>query len=434
MQAEPTFCLVLGVWVVRGIVSRRERFQAGAGAAGDVNSLSSCATVARAVASPARLSRATRASISKAAGGRVPGARRVDSRPGGPAKDKPTIRAVAKRARVAVSTVSRVLNGGYASAAAKRRVELAIQELGFSPSITARSLVTGRSGCIGLVTLGEVAVSHSPWFSLILGGVEEQLAHSRISVLLSSLTVKGSYDSSAVSAWIQEHRVDGLIFSRYTKRERPLFKRAEQAGLPVVLIGPDVTEPTAFIVRCNNVEAGQLAAAHLVELGHRRIAYAGGPRESIDSRDRLKGLKAGLAGIGAALKDARVWFGPSYAPESGVAYAEQFLRQPTRTRPTAVVLGNDMMALGFLRTVLKKGLRVPDDVSVLGFDGIPEGARYWPGLTTVFQPAHQMGATSCRALLELIGGGAEDRPTSIQYDVQLVVRESTGRVRSGKHR
>ena len=288
----------------------------------------------------------------------------------GHVKDKPTIGAVAERACVAVSTVSRVLNGGYASAAAKRRVERAIRELGYAPSVTARSLVTGRTGCIGVVAHS----SQSPWFSQILAGIEQQLAHSSQSVLLASLMLKGRYDASAVSAWIRERRVDGLIFVRYTRREHPLFKAAFRAGLPVVLISPDIAAPASFIVRCKNVEAGRLVAAHLASLGHRKIAFAGGPQDSIDARDRLKGLRAELLEHEVVISDRDVWFGPSYEPEAGIEYAHRFLRRRPQSRPTAVVLGNDAMALGFMRTVLRRGLHIPEHVSVVGFDGIADGA------------------------------------------------------------
>jgi LacI family transcriptional regulator len=166
----------------------------------------------------------------------------------------------------------------------------------------------------------------------------------------------------------------------------------------------------------------------LAELGHRKVAFAGGPRESIDSRDRLRGLRTALAKRGVTVEGDAVWFATSYASDAGIEYAERFLRQAKKTRPTAVVLGNDVMALGFMRTVLQRGLQIPRDVSVVGFDAIPDGALYWPGLTTVLQPAFQMGAAGCRALLERIPDPDQDRVTAVQYGVELVVRESTGAV------
>jgi LacI family transcriptional regulator len=336
-------------------------------------------------------------------------------------KDKPTIRVVAERAQVAVSTVSRVLNGGYASAAAKGRVQLAIQELGYAPSITAQSLVTGRAGCIGVVSY----TTQTTFFSQILAGIEEQLADSRQSVLLASLMLNGRYESGTVAAWIAERRVDGLIFIRYTRREHVLFTAASAGGLPVVLIGPDIKAPAASIVRCNNLDAGRIVGEHLLALGHKKIAFAGGPRESIDTRDRHRGLSQALTDQRVELPEKRVWFGPNYGPESGVEYGHSFLALPPRARPSAVVLGNDAMALGFMRTVLQRGIKIPDEVSVAAFDGIPEGGLYWPGLTTVVQPAHRMGASGCRALLECMQNPELERTADVQYGVELLVREST---------
>ncbi len=335
---------------------------------------------------------------------------------------------VAERAGVAVSTVSRVLNGGYASAEARERVEDAIRELGYAPSITAQSLVTGRAGCIGVASY----TSQTSWFSQILAGVEEQLADSHQSVLLATLMINGRYDASSVAEWIEKRRVDGIIFVRYTRREASLFSAALEAHLPVVLIGPDMKAPAQCVIRCDNVEAGRLVGSHLLALGHRRVAFAGGPKESIDTRDRLRGLNEVYEGHGAEIPEHRVWFGPNYSAESGVAYGEAFLKLPSRQRPTAVVAGNDAMAMGFLRTVLSRGVEVPREVSVVGFDGIPEGALYWPGLTTVVQPAHRMGASGCRALLETLAhSDSTVTDNEEQYGVELVARESTGRAPSG---
>jgi DNA-binding LacI/PurR family transcriptional regulator len=115
-----------------------------------------------------------------------------------------------------------------------------------------------------------------------------------------------------------------------------------------------------------------------------------------------------------------------------VEYAHSFLAQPPRARPSAVVMGNDAMALGFMRAALQQGVKIPEEVSVVGFDGIPEGGLYFPALTTVLQPAHRMGASGCRALLECIANPDLERTADVQYGVELVVRESTSEARSSK--
>jgi DNA-binding LacI/PurR family transcriptional regulator len=358
-----------------------------------------------------------------------PGSGTAASRAPQPASEppsKPTIRAVAQRADVAISTVSRVVNGGRVSAGVKRRVQKVIDELGYSPSIAAQSLVRRRTACIGLA----VNSTQSPWFSQILAGIEQALSPSKKSVLLASMMLEGHYDPSTVLAWLAEGRVDGLVLVRYSRRDRPLLDRAVLARLPVVLIAPDVTAPSDFSVRCDNVNAGRLVADHLVALGHERIAFAGGPKESLDSRQRLQGLEEGLGEAGKSIDPDLGWFGPGYSADVGAQYAERFLGRAQRERPTAVVLGNDPMALGFMRTVLRAGVQVPRDVSIVGFDGTPDGEQIWPGLTTVAQPTRLMAITACQALLDCVDKRQTDRTTSVEFAVELLVRESTAPPRS----
>jgi DNA-binding LacI/PurR family transcriptional regulator len=362
------------------------------------------------------MARATRPSTSSAAGELR---RRRAAEPG--VVPKPTIRAVAEKAAVAISTVSRVVNGGRVSPAVKRRVQRVIDELGYTPSIAAQSLVHRRTGCIGLA----VNSTQSPWFSQILAGIEEALSPAKKSVLLASLMLDGHYDPTVVRGWLSEGRVDGLILVRFCRRDQPLYDAAAKAGIPVVLIAPDLSAPADFTVRCDNLSAGRLVAHHLAQLGHRHVAFAGGPKESLDSRQRLQGLEEGLAEHGVALDASGKWYGPGYAREVGVEYAAAFLALPPEARPTAVVLGNDPMAIGFMRTVLAAGVRVPRDVSVVGFDGTPDGEQIWPGLTTVVQPTQRMASAVCRALLDSVERRQPDRSTSIEFAVELLVREST---------
>jgi LacI family transcriptional regulator len=255
-------------------------------------------------------------------------------------------------------------------------------------------------------------------------GVEEALAPSRKSVLHASTMLTGKYDPAPVQAWIKEARVDGIILVRHAKRDQPLLDAALAANIPVVLLAPDADSPSSYVVRSNNRDAGRLAAAHLVELGHRRIAFAGGPRSSVDSRLRLAGIHDCLSERGMALNPKDVWFGPSYAPPAGLAYAKRFLSLPKTQRPTGVILGNDPMALAFMRTLLAEGVEVPREVSIVGFDGTPDGEQCWPGLTTVAQPTQRMAAHACKALLASIES-RNQHARSTEYPVELVLRQST---------
>jgi LacI family transcriptional regulator len=337
---------------------------------------------------------------------------------------RPTIGDVASRARVAPTTVSRVLNGGYVSADVRARVEKVIKALGYVPSPTARSLKYGRKGCIGVV----VESVQGPWFMGLLSGMEEELTKRRVSVLLGGLVAHGRYDSSTVQSWITERRVDGLVFARYTRRERDLLSAARQAQIPMTFICPDETEDLGFVARCRNFEAGRAVGQHLAELGHRRVAFVGGPEASIDAQDRLRGLKSAFDEVGSSLLTDDISFGASYESEAGAQAAREFLRRSVATRPTASVVGNDAMAIGFMRELLRAGVRIPEEHSVTGFDGVEEGARFWPGLTTAEQPMEQLGRAAVAALLDRIDDPESDVAMTVEYPMPLSLRESTGPV------
>lgn len=336
---------------------------------------------------------------------------------------------VARHARVSKSTVSRVINGGYASAEVRARVGKVIQKLGYTPWTTARNFSLGRAGCIGLV----IEDTQGQWIAQILGGIEGELTQKHISLLVGSLMVKGTYDSGTVSSWIRERRVDGLIFTRSTPFERPLIEATRQAGIASALIAPDEEYPGMEMLRSDNVGAGRIVAEHLIELGHRRVAFVGGEartssntwRESVDSVHRLEGLVAGFQERGIKIPDSNAIF-LRYHVDSGVEYARRWLKMSRSRAPTAVVMGNDVMAIGFMRTLLAEGVRVPQDVSVVGFDDIPSASMVWPGLTTIRQEMSSMGQVACHIVLSAL----EQKPAAgsmHMFPMKLILRESTGK-------
>ena len=331
---------------------------------------------------------------------------------------KPTIATVAAQAGVAVSTVSRYLNGHYVSAPVQARLSEIIAALGYSRSWTARNLSLGRRGCIGVV----VDDSADPWFVQLLTGIEEELSTRDTGVMLSSLELRGQYDPSLVFAWIRDRRVDGLIVAKSQRRERSLLKAAVEAQLPTVIIAPDEVFTDVQVVRCNNVAAGATAGAHLAALGHRRIAYAGGPQHSIDSKHRLRGLRDELLRRGIKLDPEAIFTCGGYSSEAGGQFAREFFERGLDV--TAIVLANDALAFGFMRVAQQRGVRMPQDLSIVGFDGLPHGALFCPALTTVSQPMRDMGRVACCRLFEAI----EDpgRLETTEFPMVLVERESTG--------
>ena len=332
-------------------------------------------------------------------------------------KQKPTIATVAAEAGVAVSTVSRYLNGHYVSRSVRARLADVIERLGYSRSWTARNLSLGRKGCIGVA----IDSTEDPWFTQLLTGIEEELATRDASLMLASLELRGNYDARIVQDWIRGRRIDGLIVPKSSERERPLLTAAEEAQVPTVLVAPHDIVRTAAVIRGDNLTAGRTVASHLASLGHRIVGFAGGPRYSIDSQHRLRGVREELQRRGVTLHARSTAFCGSYQAEAGSRFAQKLLERPLEV--TAMVFGNDALALGFMRVAQQRGLRMPRDLSIVGFDNIAAGALAWPGLTTVAQPMREMGRDAVRYLFE---SSSHRKPPSIDYPMELVMRESTG--------
>jgi LacI family transcriptional regulator len=334
---------------------------------------------------------------------------------------KPTIATVAAAAGVAVSTVSRYLNGHYVSRPVRARLGEVIESLGYSRSWTARNLSLGRRGCIAVI----VDSSADPWFVQLLTGIEEELSTRDTGLMLASLELRGTYDPGLVLEWVRARRVDGLIVAKSQRRERPLFRACADARLPTVVVAPDEAPPHAHVVTCDNIGAGAAIARHLATLGHRRVAFAGGPVHSLDSRHRLRGLREGLAAAAIPLADDDVHTCGSWGTDAGGAFAHRWLAE--RRRATAMVMANDALAFGFMRVAQQRGIRMPEDLSLAGFDGLPQGELFHPALTTMAQPIREMGRAACRTLFDNI-----DTPGAVaraEFPMSLLVRESTAAVR-----
>ncbi len=337
-------------------------------------------------------------------------------------KQRATIIEVAKKSGVAVSTVSRVLNGGYASPGVRSRVEAVVRQLGYVPSTSARGLKLGRTGLLGFVSWSVFGT----WTSGLLRGIEDELVGRSSSVVISSLGLRGTYDPSAVKAWIGERRVDGLIIARAKDEHTELIAALEESRLPTVFIGSDRKFGYGISIESRDRKSGCLAAEHLLQLGHRRIACWSGPKESLAGRERLQGVVETLAAAGIELMEEHSGVAPSFHADASIGFTKRWLTLPKHSRPTGVIMANDEQAMTFLRMVMDRGVKVPEDVSVVGFDGIEEGARFWPGLTTVAQAMHAIGSAAARIVLQMIEGTETQVPEYVEFDTELVVRESTG--------
>jgi LacI family transcriptional regulator len=320
---------------------------------------------------------------------------------------KVTIAEVASRAGVGVATVSRVLNGSPAvSETTRRRVRAVIDELGYEPSHAARALSTGRTRTVGVVT----PVFTQPSVVERLRGVSREIAEGGYQLVLFDLARPDRLARLPVGG-----RIDGLLCVSMCPSE-PDLARLRSAGIPVALI--DEEHPELPSVAIDDVAGGRIAIEHLVELGHRRIAFVGDDEGSLwgfkSSARRRVGAAAALAEAGGRLMVRRGPHGRAHA--RSLAARLLALDDP----PTAIFAGSDLQAVGVLEAAEAAGLSVPDDLSVIGFDDV-ELARY-VGLTTVSQPLETSGAQGARLLIEAMRGAPR---RTCRLDLRVVRRATT---------
>ncbi|MFO7274322.1 MAG: LacI family DNA-binding transcriptional regulator [Bacillota bacterium] len=330
-----------------------------------------------------------------------------------------TIRDVARRAGVGVATVSRVLNGkGYVKAETRQRVLAAAEELGYVPSQLARGLVRRLSGTVGLV----VPDITNPFFPLITRGVEDAASEAGYTVFLCNADNDPELEAQDVRK-LRERRVDGVIFVGTSER-RELVDQLLADDIPVVVMDRQVNHTEVDMVLVDNLAGARAAVRHLMELGHRRIAHAAGPPSTRTGQDRCQGYRQALEEAGIPYDPACVVWG-DFTFESGIRAGQVLLgRSP---QPTAVFAGNDLIALGVIRAAEEAGLSVPDDLSVVGFDDIQMAALVCPGLTTVRQPAREMGRLAMTMLLERIRGEFTGPGRRQVFQPELIVRGTTRR-------
>lgn len=333
-----------------------------------------------------------------------------------------TISDVARQAGVSESTVSRVLNGTARVALTKKRaVELALHETGFQPNAFARGLATGRSHAVGVVT----QAIDSPFYGEGMRGIERTLQASGYTPIFMS----GHWNSDDEERCIREliqRRVDGLILFAGRLSADRIASFAQQ--IPVVVTGLTLEARGVFSLSVDDEQGARLATEHLLELGHRRIAFIAGPRDHPDAQARFNGYRSALERAGIAFQPALVALG-DFREEGGRLAGERLLAMGEPF--TAVVCANDQTAFGLQLALHHRALRVPEDISVVGFDDLSTAAYFLPPLTTVRQPVDQMGDLSAQALLMMID---KRDPAFRAPAVSLVVRESTRRITSTRAR
>jgi len=328
-----------------------------------------------------------------------------------------TLEMVAEHAGVSPSTVSRILNGTAVVSEHKRdAVNQAIAELGFVPNPVARGLAGGRTLSVGVVTQS----IDSPFYGAALRGIEDELDKAGYSALFVSGHWNAAEEARCIDV-LRSRRVDGIIVMTGRLSDQALRTCAK--ALPVVVTGRTLKAAGLFSLNFDNVGGARMATEHLIGLGHRRIACITGDPAHPDAIERLRGYANALADAGIAYEPGLVAQG-QFHEESGRIAMEHLLE--SRQRFSAVFACNDQMAFGAALALHRRGLHVPDDLSLVGFDDLA-GANYAiPPLSTVHQPGYELGRIAAGAMLQLLAG---EKPGATIPAPQFVARESTRRLR-----
>ena len=331
-----------------------------------------------------------------------------------------SIKDIARVAKVSHSTVSRALhNSPLVSHETAQRIREIAREKGYRPSAVARSLVTRRTKTIGVV----VTRIADPFIAEVVNGIEEVANDHGYSVFLANSNANPDREVKVVHSF-HERRVDGILVtaSRVGALYMPLLT---EMRVPIVLINNQHPGEFVHSVMIDNVTASSQATEHLIQLGHKRIAYIGDQYGFQSDTERFAGYRRALEIADVPFLPELIAHGDGNA-EGGMHAMQKLLE--TVDPPTAVFCYNDMSALGALRSIRAKGMRVPDDISVAGFDDLFIASYTNPALTTISQPMKQMGSTAMEILLKLFNGATSQNNIKVQG--QLIVRESTARPRS----
>ena len=340
-------------------------------------------------------------------------------------KRNATIRDVAARAQVSTQTVSRVVNGRPDVAEETRsRVWEVIGELNYHPNAIARSLIQQRSLALGVVTAGLRFLGPSQ----TLNGIAFQAEELGYSLLLKELPDFQATDIGPLLDTLLARQVEGIIWAvpEIGDNRSWLRPQFENPSVPTIFLTMEA-RPGVSIVSVDNYQGGRMATEHLIRQGYQHIGHITGPLDWWEARQRLRGWQDALRDAGRPAED-RYWAGGNWSAASGAQEIEHLL--DSYPEMDALFAANDQMALGVQQVAAQRRIRIPDDLAVVGFDGIPESAYYWIPLTTVYQDFSALGSAAVRELISMVEEnepdheGVKPRQTSLQPE--LIVRASSG--------
>lgn len=326
-----------------------------------------------------------------------------------------TIQDIAAEAQVSISTVSRVLNGNVVVREDKRNAVLdAVKRLKYRPNVFAQGLASGQSMTIGVLT----QQISSPFYDTILYGILSGLRGTGYSPLIADGHMQTDKEQRAVETLLRR-RVDGLVVLGPTSDADYLQALAER--VPLVVIGRDI--PPIQCICMDNYGGGYAATHHLIDLGHRNIAHITGIPSHVDSIARCDGYRDALHEAGLTVDPLLIVEG-QFSEQSGMLATEMLLMRGRSF--SAIFAANDQMAYGVRLSLFRRGIRVPDDISIVGYDDQAVSAYIIPPLTTMRHPSDEVGKTAAAAILKLI---KEEEVGEIRFSAELIIRESTARLR-----
>lgn len=329
-----------------------------------------------------------------------------------------TIRDVARRAGVSVATAARALGGyGYVSAGTRRRVLRAASLLDYHPNAIARSMIKGRTHTLAVV----VSDNSNPFFATVVRGIEDVVLGHGYAIMLCNADENPDKEALYLRM-IREKRVDGLILSP-SGGPRALLSSLIRHGTPVVLVDRLVPGIKTDAVINDNRAGARTAVRHLIELGHRRIGFITGPHRLFTARERLEGYLETLRAAGLPI-DERLILEGDFKERGGYELVSRFLE--IRPQPTAVFVANNLMTLGVLLRLKERGVRIPQQLAVVGFDDMPWAPILTPPLTAVAQPSYQLGTAAAQLLMQRLRSTRTTPPQVLVFQPTLVVRESCG--------
>ena len=331
----------------------------------------------------------------------------------------PTVLDVAKRAGVAPITVSRVINNsGYISEETKSRVETAIKELGYVPNTLARGLRSKRTHTLALV----VTDITNPYFTSMARGVEDVAGASNYTVIYCN-TDESETKEEKYGNMLAQWQVDGVLFVPSCGNATTI-KFLTSNGIAVVVLDRQISNVDADFVRSDSENGARQLTRLLIDLGHKRIAIVTGPENVSTAVDRVTGYKQALDEAGLS-ENEQVYYG-SFNQQTG--YDSTRLAMMQLAKPSAILAANNFILIGVVKALRELQLRVPEDISVVGFDDFPESMLVKPYFTAAVQPAYEMGRLAAELLLQRISGELSGECQTIVLPTEIVERESSGPV------